>query len=291
MLIENLLFTFALSIKQQEASLDKIDIQEKYLKQLKENQKIKSNQNKQLQNELIKKEKELITIAKKAEDAHIAELKSSFEHEIKELHLASLQSQMNPHFIFNALNSIKVFLIENNKEKAVYYLNKFSKLIRKILESSREESHTLEEELEIISLYMSIENIRFEKVIHFSITKNSTINTSVIKVPPLILQPFVENAIWHGVMLSKKERKITIQIYDEKGVVKLSILDNGIGRKKSFEINQKKSFKKQSVGLKMTGERISFFNQKQNLNYSYHFIDLEDENGTSLGTEVQFIFV
>jgi len=290
LLVENLLFTYALSIKQREAYLEKAQIQKQYLTQLKENERIKTEQNKKLENELIKKEKELTIVAKKAEEERVAKLKSEFDNELQMLHLASLQSQMNPHFIFNALNSIKVFLIENDKEKAVYYLNKFSKLIRKILESSRIESHSLEEELEIIALYLSIENIRFDEGIQFLIQKDPKVLVSSIKVPPLLLQPFVENAIWHGLMLSKKDKKITIKVYEENSVVKLSLVDNGIGREKSLELKNKKSYKKDSVGLKMTSERLSFFNKKQNLNYFFEFIDLKDDDGNPAGTEVCFTF-
>ncbi len=290
LLVENLLFTYALSIKQREVIVDKINLQKKYLNQLIENEIIKTRQNKQLAKELKRKEKEIKLISAKAEEERIAKLKSEFDSEIQYLHLASLQSQMNPHFIFNALNSIKVFLIENNKEKAVFYLNKFSKLIRKILESSRVESHNLEEELEIISLYLSIENIRFEEEIQYSIEKEPAVTISKIKVPPLILQPFVENAIWHGLMLSPREKKIEVKVYEEAGTIKISLRDNGIGRKASKELKQKKSFKKESVGLKMTGERLSFFNQKNSLNYSYEFIDLKADDGNSVGTEVRFNF-
>ncbi len=290
LLIENLLFTYALSIKQREAYREKVQIQKQFLNQLEENERIKTEQNIKLEKELVKKENELNLVAKKAEEERVAKLKSEFENELQILHLASLQSQMNPHFIFNALNSIKVFLIENNKEKAVYYLNKFSKLIRKILESSRVESHSLEEELEIITLYHSIENIRFDECIQFTIQKDPKLLISSIKVPPLLLQPFVENAIWHGLMLSEKEKKIIIKVYEENSIVKLSLIDNGIGREKSMELKNKKSFKKESVGLKMTSERLSFFNQKQHLNYSFEFIDMKDNAANPSGTEVCFTF-
>tara|TARA_R110000850_G_scaffold277058_1_gene421893 strand:- start:125990 stop:127516 length:1527 start_codon:yes stop_codon:yes gene_type:complete len=290
LLVENLLFTYALSIKQREVFTEKMSLQKKYLNQLLENEIIKTQQNTFLEAELAKKENELKTISKKAEEERVAKLKSDFNNEIQILHLASLQSQMNPHFIFNALNSIKVFLIENNKEKAVYYLNKFSKLIRKILESSRIESHSLEEELDIISLYLSIENIRFEDEINYVIEKSPHLSLSTLKVPPLLLQPFVENAIWHGLMLSPNKKKITIKVYGEEGVLKISLIDNGIGRKASRQLKQKKSFKKDSVGLKMTEERLSFFNQKHGFDYSFKFIDLEDETPNSKGTEVVFTF-
>ena len=290
LLIENLLFTYALSIKQREAFLEKATIQKKYLLQLKENERFKTQQNKKLEEELIKKEKELNSIAAKAEEERVAKIKSEFENEIKNLRLASLQSQMNPHFIFNALNSIKVFLIENDKESAVYYLNKFSKLIRKILESSRTESHSLEEELNIIELYLKIENIRFDDDIHFTVDIDPKVNLTTIKLPPLLLQPFVENSIWHGLMLCKEEKHIKIKVYLDQNSIKLSLFDNGIGRKASDELKNQKSYKKESVGLKMTQERLSLFNQKHQVNYHYQIIDLTDNQKETTGTEVKFSF-
>ncbi len=269
---------------------EKINAQKKIISEQIENQLLKERYGKELEIKLNEQAKELIRAQKKAEKEKLNFVKVGFEKELNHLHLASLQSQMNPHFIFNALNSIKVFLIENNKEKAVYYLNKFSKLIRKILESSRIESHTLEEELNIISLYLSIENIRFEDEINYVIEKTSSLSLGSIKVPPLLLQPFVENAIWHGLMLSSKEKKIAIRVYGDGAKIKLSLIDNGIGRKASGKLKQKKSFKKESVGLKMTEERLSFFNKKHGFDYSFEFIDLEDETGDALGTEVRFIF-
>ncbi len=289
-LLESLVFMFGLGYKIKLIYDEKINVQEKIIAEQIENQLLKERYGQELENKLKKQANELIKTQKKAEEEKLNFVKVGFEKELNHLHLVSLQSQMNPHFIFNALNSIKVFLIENNKEKAVYYLNKFSKLIRKILESSRIESHSLEEELELISLYLSIENIRFDDSIQVSIETEPDISFSIIKVPPLILQPFVENAIWHGLMLSKKEKRITIKVYKQDNKVKVSLIDNGVGRDASFSLKKKKSFKKESVGLKMTEERISFFNQKHKLNYSFKINDLKDKEGNPFGTEVQFSF-
>lgn len=265
-------------------------INQEFVLQVKENEKIKNDQNQLLQEELQKKEVELLEVTKKAEEERISKLKSEFDSEIHQLHLSSLQSQMNPHFIFNALNSIKVFLIENDKEQAVFYLNKFAKLIRKILDGSRHRKVNLKEELEIINLYMAIENMRFDNEIKFSVNIQDTVDLEKIAVPPLILQPFLENALWHGLMLSEKEKHIEIQIYDDCGIPVLSLKDNGIGRQKSNHLKNRKFLKKESLGLKMTRERINYFNQKERLNYSFKIIDLVDHQGDSCGTEVRFFF-
>src|SRR5690606_19709339 len=120
------------------------------------------------------------------------------EKKIVTLEQEMLRNQMNPHFIFNSLNSIKLFIINHEKDNAVYYLNKFSKLIRKILIASTEKEISLQDELDTMSLYMNIENMRFSNKINYQVHIDETVNPSVIKVPSLILQPFLENALWHG---------------------------------------------------------------------------------------------
>ena len=240
-----------------------------------------------MEKELEEKVSELKLALQKSEDEKLKSLTLTFENEITLLKLESLRNQMNPHFIFNALNSIKVYLIENNKEKAVYYLNKFSKLIRKILESSRVDSISLEEELEIIELYMNIENIRFDKKIQFSVFKND-INLNSIKVPALILQPFIENSLWHGLMLKEGDKSIEICVSEINHKTILTITDNGIGRKKASENVAKKTIKKESLGINFAKERLDYFNKKHNTNYAFIFTDLIDENEKYLGTKVEF---
>ena len=124
-----------------------------------------------------------------------------------------LRTQMNPHFIFNALNSIKHYIINNEQKNAVHYLNKFSKLVRKILESSTLKEVSLHEELETMDLYMNIENIRFSNEINYEINVDDTLNLSAIKVPPLVLQPFLENALWHGLSSKKGDKKIILSVF------------------------------------------------------------------------------
>ena len=265
-------------------------INQEFVFQVKENEKIKNDQNQLLQEELQKKEVELLQVTKKAEEERISKLKSEFDNEIHQLHLSSLQSQMNPHFIFNALSSIKAFLIENDKENAIFYLNKFAKLIRKILDGSRHRKVSLKEELEIIKLYMAIENMRFDNEIGFSVDINENIDLERIAVPPLILQPFLENALWHGLMLSEKEKHVEIHIYKNQNVPVLSLKDNGIGRQRSKDLKKRKFLKRDSLGLKMTAERIDHFNHKEKLSYAFEIIDLVDQEGDSCGTEVRFSF-
>lgn len=288
-ILESIVFILGLGYKIKLIYNEKINAQKTIIEEQKQNQLLRDNHQKVLEKELAEKVTELKSALQKSEDEKLKSLTLTFENEISLLKLESLRNQMNPHFIFNALNSIKVYLIENDKEKAVYYLNKFSKLIRKILESSRTDSIPLEEELEIIQLYMSIENIRFDQKINFAILKNDT-NLSMVRVPALILQPFIENALWHGLMLKEGEKKITIAITQENDAVKLVISDNGIGRKRALENVAKKSYKRESLGMQFTNERINYFNKKFKTNYHFYFIDVFDENNNPSGTTVECYF-
>lgn len=209
------------------------------------------------------------------------------EKQILTLEQDMLRSQMNPHFIFNSLNSIKLYIINNEKENAVYYLNKFSKFIRKILIASTEKEISLEDELETMQLYMNIENIRFSNDIDFTVQVDPGINTSTIKVPSLILQPFLENALWHGLSSKKADKKIELNVFkvnDE--FVNISIADNGIGRKASEKINHGRVLKRKSVGLAITKARLANFYKRFTTDYKMEIKDLYDAQGNSLGTKV-----
>lgn len=210
------------------------------------------------------------------------------EKHILTLEQDMLRNQMNPHFIFNSLNSIKLYIINNEKENAVYYLNKFSKLIRKILVASTDKEISLEDELETMSLYMNIENIRFSNEIIFTIDVDENVNTSRIKLPSMVLQPFLENSLWHG-LSSKKEtdKQINIHVYKKSNdFVTIAIEDNGVGRYKSREIKHGKLLKRKSVGIDLTKARLANFAKNYTNDYSLSIEDLYDQDQKPRGTKV-----
>ena len=160
-------------------------------------------------------------------------------------------------------------------------MNKFSKLIRKILTISREKEVSLQDEIETLELYVSIENLRFKNQIDFLIDIDASINTQTIKIPPLILQPFVENAIWHGLSPKEGEKKLWLTISKiDSNCIQISIKDNGIGRKKAQEFKAKKMIKRASIGLKLTEERLAVFSNHLEHKHQISFQDLYE------GTEV-----
>jgi len=198
-----------------------------------------------------------------------------------------LRSQMNPHFLFNSLNSIKLYIINNEKKNAVHYLNKFSKLVRKILEASSVKEITLAEELETVELYMTIENIRFSNEIHFKIIIDEGIDPHIIKIPSLILQPFLENALWHGLSSKDGDKSISLHISRaKKGYIDIAIADNGVGREVAEKIKENKVLKRKSVGINITKERLANFSKDYQNTFELEIVDLFNEQGAASGTKI-----
>jgi ligand-binding sensor domain-containing protein/anti-sigma regulatory factor (Ser/Thr protein kinase) len=208
---------------------------------------------------------------------------------IAEMELKALKAQMNPHFIFNCIASIQHFIWKNNPEEADRYLSKFSKLIRNVLINSTHEYITLEVELQTLGLYIELERLRFSSKFEYKFILEEGLPQENLLIPPLIIQPYVENAIWHGLMhLENKTGELTIRVETKDGFLKCIVDDNGIGRKKSLEIKGAK--KHRSVGLSITKERLENLNALYQSNLSVQLIDKYNEHGEGTGTTVE-IFI
>ncbi|MFH4968929.1 histidine kinase [Gaetbulibacter sp. M240] len=281
-ILENIIFSLGLGKKQKLILEDRDAAKNKLILQLKENEKLRNKIQEQLENELEKLNKE-------AEIEKLHTLKMKYDKELAELKVSALRSQMNPHFIFNSLNSIKRYIIDNEKEHAVFYLNKFSKLIRKILASTTEKETSLTEELETMTLYINIENIRFNNSIDFKLDYDDTLNLSAIKLPSLITQPFLENAVWHGLSLKKEDRQLRMEVKKASdSQFQIDIIDNGVGRKKSQALKKNKLLKRESLGIKLSEERLKHFSEKFKSSYSISFTDLYEKDKPA-GTKVTII--
>jgi sensor histidine kinase YesM len=201
--------------------------------------------------------------------------------EMEELKMTALQSQMNPHFLFNSLNSINNFVLKNDVEKASDYITKFSRLIRFILNSSSSPTSTLAEELDILALYVKLEQMRVSGGFNYSVNVDKSLKLEKIKIPTLFLQPFIENAIWHGIMKKEGDKYIELSINQKGGNVVCVILDNGIGIKKAKELAymaQKRKF----YGAKATENRIKILYQNRNVQIETHDISTEEKTGTKV---------
>lgn len=211
----------------------------------------------------------------------------SSEKKLLTLEQTMLRSQMNPHFLFNSLNSIKLYIINNEKKNAVHYLNKFSKLVRKILEASSQREISLAEELETVELYMNIENIRFSNEIIFKINIANDIDVHAVKIPSLILQPFLENALWHGLSSKEGEKNIQLDVMKgREGFIKIAITDDGVGRDAAEKIKERKVLKRKSVGIDITKERLANFSKDYQNSFQVEIIDIYDDDNKPSGTKI-----
>ncbi len=209
------------------------------------------------------------------------------EKKVLTLEQSMLRSQMNPHFLFNSLNSIKLYIINNEQKNAVHYLNKFSKLVRKILEASSLKEIPLAEELETVELYMNIENIRFSHEIDFKISIADGIDTQQVKIPSLILQPFLENALWHGLSSKEGEKNIALHVsQDGDEFIAIEIIDNGVGREAAAKIKEGRVLKRKSVGIDITKERLANFSKDFQNSFEVAIVDLYDDEDQAAGTKV-----
>jgi two-component sensor histidine kinase len=228
------------------------------------------------------KEKFRLQLERAEKDRQLADMRQK----AAELEMQALRAQMNPHFIFNSLNSINRFILQNNKIQASEYLTKFSKLVRLILQNSQESLITLESELESLQLYLDLESLRFNYHFAYKISVPPELDIAVLKVPPLIIQPYAENAIWHGLMHKEEKGQLDIEISQENNWLFLRIADDGIGRKKAAVFSSKSATRHKSMGLQITADRIAMMQPAGSKEPAVRIIDLVAANGSFAGTEI-----
>lgn len=216
------------------------------------------------------------------------EAKTLINKLMAEYQITALQAQMNPHFIFNAINTIQGYILERKEEDAYGYLAKFSKLIRMVLHNSQEKLLSLEQELKMLNLYIELEQLRFDNRFDYLLLISEEVETEEVYIPGMLLQPYIENAIWHGIVNLENSRrgKLTIEMTLQDELLKITITDNGVGREMS------KSFKKdqhhKSVGLEITGKRLEVMNQLYGeKTASVAVTDLFDNDRNPAGTKVE----
>jgi len=213
--------------------------------------------------------------------------KQKLQGTVTDMEMKNLRLQMNPHFIFNVINSIQYFILYNEQKDASNYLAKFSRLMRSTLENSRQTFITIEQELESLQMYIQLEALRFEQGFDYELDVETSINQTQYFIPPMLLQPYVENSIWYG-LLAKGQAggKIRIKLTKEEKRILCSIEDNGIGRVKSQELqNHTKLYK--SLGTIITQERLETLSREKSEFFGVTIVDLYDELGNSTGTRVE----
>lgn len=212
--------------------------------------------------------------------------KAALRVKLAESETLTLRAQMNPQFIFNSMNSIKSLIIKNENDKASNYLTTFSKLIRTLFQNADKKEISLFEEIETGKLYTKLEQMRFGNKIDFVFNIDETIDLKDIKVPAMLLQPYIENAIWYGLVPKESGGKVIVSINEKDGGVECFIDDNGIGRELSKQYKAQYEATHQSKGISLTQTRLDLDNLLNEREDSITIIDKKDESGESGGTKV-----
>ena len=241
----------------------------------------------QLERRTLKSRLEAEEAKSSQREAELKEQEAAYKLKLSTTEMAALRAQMNPHFIFNCLNSIQFFTAQNDAEKASDYLTKFSRLIRLVLENSKSERVTLTNELETLRLYIEMEAMRFGQKVQYLIEMADTVDADTIQIPPLLLQPYVENAIWHGLMHKDEGGQVRVVVTQPSpDHLHVTITDDGVGRAKAAEYKSKSATKNKSFGLQLTADRIALINQLYDTHTQVRVDDLTDADGRPTGTRV-----
>lgn len=211
--------------------------------------------------------------------------KAAMQLQLSSLEMKALRAQMNPHFIFNALNSIQECIVTKNTTTAHSYLSNFSKLVRMILENSEKQFITLADEIETLNLYLSLERLRFDDSFEFRMYVDPEIDTSFVHIPAMMVQPFVENTLWHGLIHKKGKKDLFINFSQQGSNLICVVQDNGIGRDNAALLKTSNQLKKHSMGMKITEERLQLLETGASISID----DLKDQQGMPQGTKVTIV--
>lgn len=270
---EALCFAFALAYRYKLIQVEKKLLQQTYASHLKV--------------ELDDRIRQLERQHRLLEEQKVSQLEIAFEKKLAETEMTALRAQMNPHFIFNCLNSIKLYTLEHDAEAASGYLTTFAKLIRQVLDNSRSDKVLLENEIETLRLYIELERMRFKNKVTYEINIQENVDIAYIEIPPLLLQPYIENAIWHGLMHKNEGGKVVIDIsLQQENTLHVEITDDGIGREMAAVYKSKSISRHKSYGIRMTSERLQAINQLFGTQANVVVIDLKDDAGYACGTKI-----
>lgn len=286
-LLEILFFSVGVGHRSRETEKEKDRAQQLLIQQLREHHDLQVKMKEELELQVQNRTDEIVRVNKMVDAQRFHQMRSELEKRIVETEMAALRAQMNPHFIFNCLNSINRFILLNEQEAASDYLTKFSRLIRMVLDNSRSRMVTLSNEITALRLYIEMEALRFANKFGYEIYVDDNIDTETTEIPPMLLQPYVENAIWHGLMQYNGDGKITINFQRRNNILIASVDDNGIGRDLARRLKSKSATERKSLGMKMTAERIEMINRIYDTQARVQIIDKVGNTGVAFGTTVK----
>ena len=287
-IIEMFFFSLGLGYKIKQSEKQKLSIQQNLVEQLKVNDALQRKNNEELKKEVEKRSQQIIAQELTLAQEKKKRMEITLNREIDRVKMIALRTQMNPHFLFNSLNSIRALIIHKQNDEAYKYLTKFSRMIRNILDSSEKELISLKEEIEVLKLYVSLEQMRFSDGFDFHLEVDESIDTESMAIPPLILQPFIENAILHGLALKEGEKHIRLSIRKSKdNKIRCILDDNGVGREYHKNLKKKKITDHNSMAISLTYRRLDILSQDiPSKSKPIKLTDLYDDNNQAQGTRV-----
>jgi LytS/YehU family sensor histidine kinase len=278
LLIDMLFYFTGLAYRDRQVEKDKIIFQEQLIQQLEANKELQEKFTGELEQQVKEKTSELIEQRRALETEKEAKLLADFNRKFSESELKALRSQMNPHFVFNILNTIESYALDNNKEAASIMIQKFSRLTRLVLENSMNQLVSFENDWKALQLYIELEQMRYVDKFHVKYNVEEEIFNEEYFIPPMIIQPFVENAIIHGLRNKADGNGIlNLSVSIQNDYIIVQIEDNGIGRVKAAALKANNPIQKKSLGIKVTQDRISIFNNlSQDKKASVEIQDLDE---------------
>lgn len=285
--LELIIFSIALMISIKDTFIHNEKLKDKLIVELKQNEEFITNENILLEEKVKQRVEEINNQNIIIEDKNKQALLQQFEKEKIEIQMQALSAQMNPHFIFNCMNSIQNAIIQNDNEKASSMLHNFASLIRMVLEKSTESTISLEDEIKLLKTYLNLEQERTGNLFDYEIVIGNNIITDFIRIPVMMLQPFLENSIWHGFKFINYKGKLKIQFQIKNQSLCCSILDNGIGRNKAEEYERHYRLKQnKSLAIAIIENKIKLLNMTNEIQASVEIFDLKDNYEIPIGTEV-----
>ncbi len=285
-MLEILCFSLGLGRRIWLVSKEKDRLQASYIEELKKNEANVKEYTDKLEREVSERTAEIVEANHELEIQKEISLRADYEKQLTEIEMSALRLQMNPHFIFNSLNSIRYFILKEDTEKASDYITAFAKLLRIILQNSKQTTVPLKDELTALKLYIEFERQRFDEKFEFLLEIGQEVNTEIVQIQPMIVQPFVENAIWHGLLHKEGAGNLRLRILVvDDDILKIIIEDDGVGRVAAREIQVSRGAQShKSFGLQITKDRLKMMSQLRQTQSGYRIEDLVDSAGNPLGT-------
>ena len=215
---------------------------------------------------------------------------AEFNKQLAEVQLIALSAQMNPHFLFNCMNSIQKYILKNEKEKALQFLQHFSELMRNVLENSSKQKISLDEEINMLERYIKLEQLRLDEKFDYQIDIENGLQADFFEIPGMIVQPYIENAIWHGLMHKPGKGMLRLDFSKQNSSIRCVIQDNGVGRKKAAELERPMSHHRRGFGIQLSQKRLELLQNRHEDIPTVVIDDLKDHNNQPAGTRVTIHF-